>query len=858
TVEFSYGSTTKSDSILINVLPISVDTSKAKFENKVVIYDGTDKDERIGEVTWSGARPSQITGVTYIYTLDGAIVEESSLKGLGDYIVQAVFTMRSKDFYADPLIATLSIRSPTALEKPTFTGGVTYDGTEKSIEDYLDGYDSDYMQIVGSGATGTEVGRYTVTIQLTDGNWSDGTTGNVTLNWTIDKATLIPEWDNWEFIASDTSNGFAPVISDIAQGLASGDSVDYATDFIYKIYDEEGNALSESEVSEVGSYKIVASINANSALYKNYQFDGASNEWSFVVVPQAGMEILTIEWSDTEFLYDGQKHIPTYVVKDRNGNEVENAQVRQILAFDNYEEKTEIATYTVKVTVKDSDRYFIRSGAICKFKIVEELGDEPPEENDGTTTPPSGEKPSGSGIGSIEDIIKYFKEYPLWQIIASVISIILIMIFLTKTAGYNSKRKKYNKKAEKLDTVYSVVWGLPMVAWTGIACTLMGLAVVSFVIMLISKKRCNDAEEEYEERKEEYDRNKADFDERKRDENMQMMFMRMMGAQGANMGAGGGQGGYTVQQGIGVDEMRGLISETVTAMLPGVQQMLPQQASTNDELVGKLIEQNEKLMQQLAEQKSSEKIIEREVASSSVNEETIQRLIDKNDERIEKMMKTQESLIEKLLEKDNAPQVVEKVIEKEVPVEKIVEKVVEVPVEVEKVVEKEVVKEVPVEVEKIVEKEVVKEVKVEVPVKAPAKPKKEVAPRLTLDEAYALLTKEQKKYFDGLREYALTKYKCKEKKSTYFVVYGQTTTNPLLKLTIKKDTTVALLKMEDEYMKDLRRDATGDGTKVKVKETEVLVSDAQAFETAKKMVDLRYDQIERYQDLLREQRAMKK
>ncbi|MDE5654453.1 MAG: hypothetical protein K2I46_02475, partial [Clostridia bacterium] len=181
-----------------------------------------------------------------------------------------------------------------------------------------------------------------------------------------------------------------------------------------------------------------------------------------------------------------------------------------------------------------------------------------------------------------------------------------------------------------------------------------------------------------------------------------------------------------------------------------------------------------------------------------------------------------------------------------------------VPVEVEKIVEKEVRVEVPVEVEKIVEKEVVKEVKVEVPAKAVAKPKKEVAPRLTLDEAYALLTKEQKKYFDGLKEYVLTKYKCKEKKSTYFVVYGQTTTNPLLKLTVKKDTTVALLKMEDEYMKDLRRDATGDGTKVKVKETEILVSDAQAFETAKKMVDLRYDQIERYQDLLREQRAMKK
>ena len=84
-----------------------------------------------------------------------------------------------------------------------------------------------------------------------------------------------------------------------------------------------------------------------------------------------------------------------------------------------------------------------------------------------------------------------------------------------------------------------------------------------------------------------------------------------------------------------------------------------------------------------------------------------------------------------------------------------------------------------------------------------------------------------------------------------------TATNPLIKLTIKKDTTVALLKMEDEYMKDIRRDATGDGTKVKVKETEVIVSDKQAFETAKKMVDLRDDQIERYQDLLREQRSLK-
>ncbi|MDE7190964.1 MAG: DUF4175 domain-containing protein, partial [Clostridia bacterium] len=340
------------------------------------------------------------------------------------------------------------------------------------------------------------------------------------------------------------------------------------------------------------------------------------------------------------------------------------------------------------------------------------------------------------------------------------------------------------------------------------------------------------------------------------------------------------QGGYMGGYGIGVEDMRGLITETVTALLPGMQQLLPQQASTNDELVQKLLEKSEKneetmqkmmeksqkneeamqdLIRKLAEQ-PNERVVEKEVVATTANDETIKQMMKTQ----ENLMQNQEKLMEKILEL-SATQPQTQIIEKEIPVEKIVEKVVEVPVEVEKIVEKEV----PVEVEKIVEKEVVKEVPVEkvvekvvekevkVKVAAPAKPKAEKAPRLTLDEAYALLSKEQKKYFDGLREYALTKYKCKEKKSTYFVVYGQTSTNPLVKLTIKKDTTVALLKMEDEYMKDIRRDASGDGTKVRVKETEVVVSDAQAYATAKKMVDLRDDQIERYKELLIEQRAMK-
>ncbi|MDE6275104.1 MAG: hypothetical protein K2M75_01050 [Clostridia bacterium] len=510
--------------------------------------------------------------------------------------------------------------------------------------------------------------------------------------------------------------------------------------------------------------------------------------------------------------------------------------------------------------------------------------------------PPSG-VPSGApsgdgngGLGSLEDILKNLGNIPLWQLIASVISIILIIVFLSKTASYEGKRKKFNKKADKFDKVYAGAFlGLAMAGWTAIACALMGLAVASLVIMIIAKSRCNKAEENYEECLEEYQRNKADLDERKRDENMRMMLMGMMGNNGGAQGFA-----YAGQPQVGLEDMRAMIDD---AMSRNVQQLPPvQQSNANDELIQKLIDENansqktiNELMQKLSEQpkeksadndkvmqklienqellmkkmsdRSIEKIIEREVASSRVNDDIIVKVVEKteqNDETIKQLLKNQEKLMEKIVELSNnqkvEPQVVEKIVEKEVKVE--------VPVEVEKIVEKEVVKEVPVEVEKIVEvpveKVVEKIVEKEVKVVAPAKPKKEVAPRLTLDEAYALLSKQQKKYFDGLREYALSKQGAKEKKGTYALTIGQSTINPLLKLTIKKDMTVALFKMEDEYLKDIKRDASGDGTKIKVKETEVIISDAQACKAAKNMIDLREDQIERYNDLLKEQRAMKR
>ncbi|MDE5655021.1 MAG: InlB B-repeat-containing protein, partial [Clostridia bacterium] len=607
------------------------------------------------------------------------------------------------------------------LEIPTYTSGtILYDGTTKVLEEYLGEVFNPLLMKIVDGGTGKDVNTYRATVTLIDTincSWADNTITGKQIEWKIEPALLYVSWDEWEFVA-DGESAYAPKISSLI-GLAGTDSFDYNTDFIYKIYDENDNLLDVTEVDEIGSYKIVVSFNG---AVKNYTLDSTTKEWYFVVVPRSGMKIITIEWSDTTSVYDGNIHYPKPTIKDMNGNDITQEMLSNIKFSEGYNTHRDIGTYSVKVTLKDSvaDEYFIRSGGTCKFKITDENGYAPDE--DETNKNNNGDDKDGAD--SLGDILEYFRKYPIWQIIASIISIILIIVFLSKASKYNGERKKFNKKAEKFDTIYAGVFlGMSFTAWTGIACTFMALAVVSLIIMLVCKKKRNVAEEDYEERLEEYNRNKNDFAEqkrqeeynrkeeeaRKRDEDMKMMFMKLFGgAGGMNQAMAGadGQGmpvgGYAnMQTGIGPADIRGIVSETVTAMLPGVQQMLPAQASANDELVQKLIDQNEKLMEksqkneeemrQLLKEltkQNSERVVEREIASSSVN-----------DEAIMQMMRNQERLMEKILEISQpvAPQV----IEKEVPVEKVVEKVVEVPIEVEKVVEKEVVKEVPVE--KIVE-----------------------------------------------------------------------------------------------------------------------------------------------------------
>ncbi|MDE7348275.1 MAG: hypothetical protein K2N53_01270, partial [Clostridia bacterium] len=494
------------------------------------------------------------------------------------------------------------------LDAPTLKDdtAIVYDGSEKRFENLFN-IDTNLIEIA-SGGLGTDAGNYTAILSLKDTvncEWSStsGATGNtVQVKWTIEKAHLTAVWNGDEHVSD--GNEFTPSVVDFV-GIAEVDrnAVDFDNDITY-----EG----DMGKSEVGAYSIKAILNGSATWAKNYILDG-NVEWAYVIIPQEGMQVVTIEWGETELVFNGKVQMPTYTVLDKDGNDI-TEQVKGMLTFGGDYDKSKWADDYQLTVNQPSGTYFIKSGLVCNYSISIDAN------GNGYNPNPDEEDDNKGGGLDLDGILQAVKEY--WQAIVSGVCIILIIAFLAKTASYEGRRKRANKTVdERYKTYYAGaigLFGLASTSWTIIACVFIGLTVASLVIMLIAKGRCRKAEDNLAYAREDFEHNKAEAEARQRDENMRMMLMSMMGGNaGANMGQGMAQGGYMGGgYGIGVEEMRGLISETVTALLPGVQQALPQQASANDELVNKLIEQNEKLMQKLAEQQPVERVVEKEVAAS--------------------------------------------------------------------------------------------------------------------------------------------------------------------------------------------------------------------------------------------------
>ncbi|MDE7191442.1 MAG: InlB B-repeat-containing protein, partial [Clostridia bacterium] len=203
------------------------------------------------------------------------------------------------------------------LDAPTLKDdtAIVYDGSEKRFENLFN-IDTNLIDIA-SGGLGTDAGNYTAILSLKDTvncEWSStsGATGNtVQVKWTIEKAHLTAVWNGDEHVSD--GNEFTPSVVDFV-GIAGVDrnAVDFGNDITY-----EGDIGK----SEVGAYSIKAILNGNATWAKNYILDG-NVEWAYVIIPQEGMQVVTIEWGETELIFNGKVQMPTYTVLDKDGNDI--------------------------------------------------------------------------------------------------------------------------------------------------------------------------------------------------------------------------------------------------------------------------------------------------------------------------------------------------------------------------------------------------------------------------------------------------------------------------------------------------------------------------------------------------------
>lgn len=114
----------------------------------------------------------------------------------------------------------------------------------------------------------------------------------------------------------------------------------------------------------------------------------------------------------------------------------------------------------------------------------------------------------------------------------------------------------------------------------------------------------------------------------------------------------------------------------------------------------------------------------------------------------------------------------------------------------------------------------------------------------TILQLYELLTDEQKRYFDKLKDAALSKPQAKLTvgKSFFFFFIGK---RSILKLRIKRLITVGEYALENDILKDFKKqDPNKAGNaKIKVRPTLVAVTDESTLETALDMIDLVHKQI---------------
>ncbi|MDE7191263.1 MAG: hypothetical protein K2O35_02150, partial [Clostridia bacterium] len=224
------------------------------------------------------------------------------------------------------------------------------------------------------------------------------------------------------------------------------------SDFDIVYYDKDGTTPLEGAPKNAGKYRVEISLKSG---VEGFYLDGI-NVSDGVAVIEYEIKPMSIDGSESNWtdvrkppsLQINKKQLAgiEYEYTDMDGNTLKFSDLKAG------------NTYKIRAVIKDKTNYAFADGtyetewkefSVSANEVISDPSDPgaypdaPDEEpsNPDDNNPDSGNDPgsgdqNGGGSGTLDEILEKLKEMPLWQIIASVISIILILIFLSKTAGY--------------------------------------------------------------------------------------------------------------------------------------------------------------------------------------------------------------------------------------------------------------------------------------------------------------------------------------------------------------------------------------------------------------------------------------
>ena len=242
------------------------------------------------------------TGDSQTYLPDGFSADKMYISGnvqtgAGSYPVTVTLRDTRNHEWADGSSGGLEFTFTIGRQKVTApavpAGQWTYDGSEKGVtlenfsSNIMGVYSMDGLSLEVAGVTGvrfvtTDAGTYEIVISLKDTKnyeWADGTDGNVTLEWRIDRAEN--SWKTEPYIAG-WIYGNTP---SRPSGAAAFGRVTYT------YYTEEGQPVTPSVYTSAGKYYVIASVAGND------NYSGLEFRTDYFSVAKAEYDFSGVTWT---------------------------------------------------------------------------------------------------------------------------------------------------------------------------------------------------------------------------------------------------------------------------------------------------------------------------------------------------------------------------------------------------------------------------------------------------------------------------------------------------------------------------------------------------------------------------------